>query len=356
MLTELQKQETLQVLRQHVRRYPAMEPADAVKLLYQNEFAGGHLIADEAACRERLRQECRQTLPEARGAEPLGNGIVRLHLSDVRYHRISPDSATRCFIATAKLHRGNGDAFHDKLRLLEQLAAEGGTPFPPQALDGYLREYRANGCPPASHSPAFRARYRPAYRIVSAGYPRLLPLIQAADALQEKKRRVIVALDGRCASGKTTAAALLSVLWGAPVVHMDDFFLPPNLRTPERFSQPGGNVHYERFAEEVLPGLNSHKGFVYRRFDCASMEYAEPISVAPASVVIVEGAYSLHPVFGDYADITAFFDVEPGEQLRRIERRNGSEVAEVFRKRWIPLEEEYLAAVDLEQKTMFRVV
>ena len=41
MLTEEQKQETMRVLRQHMRRYPAMEPTDAVKLLYQNEFAGG---------------------------------------------------------------------------------------------------------------------------------------------------------------------------------------------------------------------------------------------------------------------------------------------------------------------------
>ena len=30
------------ILRNHAARYPAMEPTDAVKLLYQSEFGGSH--------------------------------------------------------------------------------------------------------------------------------------------------------------------------------------------------------------------------------------------------------------------------------------------------------------------------
>ena len=33
---------------------------------------------------------------------------------------------------------------------------------------------------------------------------------------------------------------------------MDDFFLRPEQRRPERFAEPGGNVDRERFAAEVL--------------------------------------------------------------------------------------------------------
>ena len=33
-------------LQDHGTRYPQMEPRDAVKLAYQSEFAGGHLIRD----------------------------------------------------------------------------------------------------------------------------------------------------------------------------------------------------------------------------------------------------------------------------------------------------------------------
>ena len=78
----------------------------------------------------------------------------------------------------------------------------------------------------------------------------------------------VIAIDGRAASGKTTLAAALAAETGGAVVHMDDFFLPAELRTPQRLAAPGGNVHAERFAEEVLPFLRQGRPFCYRRFDC----------------------------------------------------------------------------------------
>ena len=45
------------ILITHAKRYPLMQPTDAVKLIYQNEFGGGHLIRDEEICLNYLRQE-----------------------------------------------------------------------------------------------------------------------------------------------------------------------------------------------------------------------------------------------------------------------------------------------------------
>ena len=45
------------ILIAHAKRYPLMQPQDAVKLIYQNEFGGGHLIRDEEACLNYLRRE-----------------------------------------------------------------------------------------------------------------------------------------------------------------------------------------------------------------------------------------------------------------------------------------------------------
>ena len=50
-------EELEQILREHAKRYPLMQPTDAVKLIYQNEFGGGHLIRDEQACLNYLRRE-----------------------------------------------------------------------------------------------------------------------------------------------------------------------------------------------------------------------------------------------------------------------------------------------------------
>ena len=50
------------ILIAHARRYPLMQPRDAVKLIYQNEFGGGHLIRDEEACLNYLRREYARNL------------------------------------------------------------------------------------------------------------------------------------------------------------------------------------------------------------------------------------------------------------------------------------------------------
>ena len=80
-------------------------------------------------------------------------------------------------------------------------------------------------------------------------------LMERINALKAEKTPVLVALEGGSASGKSTLGAQLAQAMGATLVHMDDFFLPVELRTPERFAQPGGNVHWERVKAEVLQPL-----------------------------------------------------------------------------------------------------
>ena len=161
----------------------------------------------------------------------------------------------------------------------------------------------------------------------------------------------VIAIDGRSASGKTTFSCSLAERIGGSVIHMDDFFLPPELRSEERYREAGGNVHYERFKEEVLDNLSSSQPFSYRRFNCSLMSYDEdPIIVDPAFPVIIEGAYSLSPAFGHYYDLSVFCDVDGSVQMRRIIARNGKEKAEVFRTRWIPMEELYISSCAIMEK------
>lgn len=183
----------------------------------------------------------------------------------------------------------------------------------------------------------------------------LSPIIDAVEALLRTKNRVILAMDGMAAAGKTTAADALTTQWNAPVVHMDDFFLPPKLHTPERLGEPGGNVHHERFREEVLPALKAGDAFSYRVFDCSVMDYGGIRIIPAAPVVIVEGAYAMHPALKNYWDISVFFSIEPGEQEDRIRRRNGDEAWTVFESRWIPMENAYLAAFAIPDEADIRI-
>lgn len=155
-----------------------------------------------------------------------------------------------------------------------------------------------------------------------------------------EKDRVIVAIDGSCTAGKTTLASALAEAYDCNIFHMDDFFLRPEQRTQERFSEPGGNVDYERFYEEVLLPLKSGLPFSYRPFNCKSMTLAEPVQVEPKKLTIVEGTYSHHPFFKDPYDLTIFLTVSPELRHSRILERPVF-LHEKFFNFWIPLEQEY---------------
>ncbi len=167
--------------------------------------------------------------------------------------------------------------------------------------------------------------------------------------------RLIIALDGRCASGKTTLAGYLQRRFGWGVIHMDHFFLRPEQRTAQRYETPGENVDHERFLEQVLKPLRAGEPFSYRPFDCAAGRLAPPVRVAPGAVTLVEGSYSCHPALWGYYDLHAFLTVGPEEQERRIEARNGPEGAKAFRSKWIPLEERYFAAYSVEERCEYRL-
>lgn len=161
-------QELEEILKAHAARYPLMEPTDAVKLIFQNEFGGGHLIRDTQSCLTYLRREYAavETCSALPLLEDIGNGLVRVNLAAVSEDTYPLDRLGRDFIRSANAHKGSPERFRAKLAVLERLTAEGIFQFTPQELASYLAEYEKAGYPPVSHSPEYRAAYHPAYRVV----------------------------------------------------------------------------------------------------------------------------------------------------------------------------------------------
>lgn len=172
---------------------------------------------------------------------------------------------------------------------------------------------------------------------------------QHIDRLLEKKTSVIVAIEGSCTSGKTTLAAQLANIYNCNVLHMDEFFLRPEQRTPERFAQVGGNVDYERFRQEVLLPLLSGCDFTYRPFDCSTFTLSEPVKVTPKRLTIIEGSYSLHPYFGDPYDLKILLTIDPELQRQRVLQRPAF-LHERFFTQWIPMENRYFRELDIAGK------
>ena len=164
------------------------------------------------------------------------------------------------------------------------------------------------------------------------------------DELLMQKDIVIVAIDGKCTSGKTTLAAKLAEIYDCNVFHMDDFFLRPEQRTPERFAEVGGNVDYERFKEEILIPLQDGKQFSYRPFDCSTFTLANPVTVIPKQLNIIEGTYSHHPYFGNPYDLKVMLTVAPELQRERILQRPAF-LHQRFFEQWIPMENRYFESL-----------
>ncbi len=330
--------ELLEVLRAQGARWPAMTARDILKLLYQHSFGGGHLIEDEEKMAARLEEEYRQAepCPGLPLFEPLGGGWARLHLAPARKAGLSAGLIGRMFRASAR-PKPEG-ALLQGVDEWKSLAWQGVFPHCTLAqAEACLAEYKGG---PVSHSEAYRQAYHPAYRVVDARLIPLLPLLRQIDETHPRR----VALDGRSASGKTTAARLVAQIFGFGLVHMDDFYLPPALRTAARLAEPGGNLHYERFEEEVLAPLRENRPFSYGVYDCATGQIREHRRVDGSGPVLVEGAYCMRPGFGSPYDLTAFYDIDPETQKKRILARNGPEAARRFESLWIPLENRYHSA------------
>lgn len=173
---------------------------------------------------------------------------------------------------------------------------------------------------------------------------------QAVRLQREGNCPVVIAVDGMAASGKTTLSGLLAQRLDAAVIHMDDFFLPQGFRTPERLWEPGGNVYYERFSEEVVPYLRCGEPFAYRVFDAHAHRYTGTRLVEAKPFVIVEGSYSRHPKFGEIYDLRVFCETDPEEQLRRVAERDPVR-KELFQAMWIPMENRYFEAFGIKESS-----
>ena len=143
---------------------------------------------------------------------------------------------------------------------------------------------------------------------------RWLPLLQAIEARLQASESVLLAIDGRSGSGKSDLASCLQMLFGASVAHMDDFFLPAARKTPQRLSQPGGNVDIERFSLEVAEPLRKGQPVCYRPYSCRTGTLGQPIPLPRAPLTVIEGVYSLHPAAGVPYTMSIFLSVPPETQ------------------------------------------
>jgi thymidylate kinase len=344
-----QNEKTRECLIAHGQTYPEWQIQDVFKYLYQSAFGCEHLVSSTEDVAARIRREYAQG--ERRGDERidvLDGAYSRVHLSCLQAG-LDAGTLAGLFVASARPEPMGQEALERKLAVAAALVKKGELAFDSDEFDKAVLAWRARGYPPVHHSDTFRKCYQPSYRVIANDY---LPFLKLFSEIDKKCRagRVIVAIEGGSASGKSTLGDLLRSVYDCTVFHMDDFFLRPEQRTKERYAEVGGNVDRERFLEQVLIPLRAGKAVDYRRFDCKTMTVQEPICVQPSQLTVIEGAYSMHPDLAPYYDLSVFLDVDSELQRKRIEKRNSPPVAERFYREWIPLETKYFSHMQVKER------
>lgn len=181
-----------------------------------------------------------------------------------------------------------------------------------------------------------------------AVFPGAQAVLAAARRLAAGDAPALLAIDGRCGSGKSTLAAWLAEQLPCHLVHMDDFYLPMAARRPDWAEHPGANMDFARLRAEVLDPLLAGQGAVYRAYVCRLGQLQPALPLEPRPLTIVEGSYSLHPALGVSYACRVFLTCAPDCQRARLQKREGDRYP-AFARRWIPLEEGYLAAVHPER-------
>ena len=169
-------------------------------------------------------------------------------------------------------------------------------------------------------------------------------------SIRKEKETAIIAIDGRCGSGKTTLANAISEDFNCNVFHMDDFYLPLEKRTKERLDESGGNIDRQRFLEEVIVPARNGEAVFYKAFDCKMQSLKASVTMKPKSIVITEGSYSCHNDFYALYDLHIFLTISSETQKERIIKRNGEDGYKAFENKWIPFEEKYFKEQDVKSK------
>lgn len=315
-----------------------MEHQDYAKLCYQSAYGPEHMIEDIPAMAEGIAQEWAACAGAECMGEDIGGGLCRLHMGG----QIQPDSGrllAELMARTAAEHKGSRKGLEERLLELGALGIGG--------MEEWLAGYRQRGCPPVHHSDAFRLAYSPHYRLVKAEYARYFPALAAIGRLAARGGRpALIAIDGRCGSGKSGLAGLIAALFPCNVLHTDDFYLPHESREEGWQRRPGGNMDFPRLRHTLAP-LMRGEAAEYRAYNCQTGRLEEPAHMPPRPLTVLEGSYSQHPDIGAEYDLRLFLSCGREELDSRLKAREGDYYPE-FQRLWIPMEELYIDTFGIE--------
>lgn len=169
--------------------------------------------------------------------------------------------------------------------------------------------------------------------------------------IKEKNSPVLVALDGKSGTGKSTIAKQLAEILGGVEINSDNFWSGgPNeewdKKTPEQKSDKA--IDWQRLRSELLIPLLSGKVAKWHSFDWEKGQGLSPTEIInnPSQLIILDGAYSSRPELQDLIDLSILVEVSDDHNRRqRLIARENEGYMKDWHSRWDVAENYYFSKV-----------
>ena len=313
-------------IKYHLNKYKEMSTQDIVKLLYQNHFGPGHFIENKNSVINYYTNELKASNINSNENlyEHIGNNFIRLNIFPYN-NMFNNDNIINFFYESSLFDFNNNELKLSFINNLKNIPN-----------DGFLDSYQyAN----VHHTIKYNQLYMPHYRVINTKFLTLeMKTKQLQNYIDSHKEFTIFALEGKCASGKTTIA---NNLINVSIIDVDDFFLKQDKKTPSRLNEVGGNIDYDLYLE-CIKKIKPNQTITYTIFDCMSQTYKEK-TIEIKNNVLLTGVYSYHPLVRKYIDKLCLLLVSDEDQLKILRQRT---LFDRFINEWVPLENKYYNSYD----------
>ncbi len=320
------------------------EIQDYLKLIYQSTFGGEHLIKNTQEVYNYLLTECNQMEENVPFYEPLyeiiSDKYVRVNLRPYIKGNFDLNKLFSAFIN----QKSNESlvALEEKISIFIDLVLDKTIDIDINKLKEVLDNYRNDNYPVFHHSETYRKLYYPNYRVVPREFisneMKNYQFNSFLKHIYQNNKKVLVAIEGKCTSGKTTICQNIDKDLPVTIIHADDFFLSDEKRKTHQGI--GENIDYENLSV-LLKELKEKDKVTYQKYDCTNKVYINETIEHVNNLIILEGVYSYNKYLKSFFDYLIYLDIDENEQLKRLKVRSSSEKLQKFLDVWVPLENEY---------------